>query len=513
VLFQKTTTLRTRRRALFLGLATSIAATVSLVAQASLPPPLTLEEAVQEALANNLGLRIERLNPINADDNVAIEEAAFDPVLSAGLGHSEGEQSVLRTTSDSRSYSAGVRKRLAMTNATVSATTSWSRNDGTRFDQELNLIVGGGLSERAAISVGIDQPLLRDFGNDIATAGLERARADQRAARYQLQDATLGLLSELERRYWGLAEANARLELRRTNFALAQRLLDEISERAELGLATQLDVIQAEANLAQRDEDILLAQQTVDDAKDALLSILGRMNDGLALTTDLVIEALPPVAPETPELAAVWREALESDFAQRRQEEIIAQREIDRTLARNNRKPTLDLNVSATLSGLSGESGYDALERAVDADGEDWNVRFSFVYPLGQRAANASLRQAERRLSQAEIQLIELKQELLQEVRTTWRELDTRKKRLRAAELVLELQEQTFAQERSRLDEGLSTLRDVLEIQRDLDDARLGLLSARAAAIQAEVRLERLRGTLLQRHGLTWAQVAPSILN
>lgn len=473
---------------------------------------LSLDAAIEEALANNLGLRMDRIDPINADDSVEIAKADFDPVITASIEHSEGEQvgvSILppakpiysTTPSDDRSYRAGVQKKLTLTNATLSATTSWGRNGNSS------------LKDNTSLSVSLNQPLLRDFGSEIATADLEQARADQRKARLQLKNATFEVLSSVESSYWNLAEATAVRALRETNRELAERLLEETTERERLGLSTALDVIEAEANLAQREEEILVAQQIVDDAKDALLRVIGRMQDGLALSADVTVAALPPVAVVTPELSLVWRETIESDFASLQQEETILQRQIDTTVAKNDRKPTLDLEVSASVSGASIDSAYDAIDRTIDSDGKDWSVYFSFSYPLGQRAANAQFRTARRELDRAEIQLIELKQMRLQEVRKTWRELDTRKRRMHAAELVLRLQEQTFEQERSKLDEGLSTLRDVLQIQRDLDNARLSLLSAQAAAIRAEVSLERLRGTLLERHGLTWAEIAPGILN
>tara|TARA_B110000438_G_scaffold46610_1_gene46782 strand:+ start:3365 stop:4873 length:1509 start_codon:yes stop_codon:yes gene_type:complete len=467
-------------------------------------PMLTLADAIDEALVNNLSLRIDRYDPLIAEDDVVIESASFDPVLNADISLGQSEDDDFLTTNDSRSYSAGVSKRLALTNATLSARTNLRRNDGSSYNEDFDQVVGGQLIATSGITVGVTQPLLRDFGAKVATADLNKARASQRIARLQLRDGTLELLESVELAYWSLAEANARRLLTDTNRELAERLLEETREREELGLLTALDVIQAEANLAQRIEDILVAQQSVDESKDRLLRLLGRMDYALALSVDIDVAELPLITNETPELASVWRDAMGSDYTSLRQQEVVTQREIDRIVARNARKPELDLSLSATVGGRSEQDAEDAYDRLLDDEREAWSVEFSFNYPLGQRAARAGWRNADRRLDQAELQLLEIRQDLLQEVRSAWRELDTRKQRLRAAELVLRLQEQTFEQERVKLDEGLSTLRDVLEIRTDLDDAQLSLLSARSAAIQAEVSLERIRGSLLERHGLSW---------
>lgn len=470
-------------------------------------PILSLADAVEEALVNNLALRIDRYEPLIAEDSVVIEKASFDPVLSAEMSLRQSEEDDFLTTSDARSYSAVLRKRLALTNATLSARTNYERGNGSSFDEDFDVVVGGNLIATTGLTVGVTQPLLRGFGGKIATADIERARASQRIARLQLRDGTLALVESVELAYWALAEANGLREVTETNRELAERLFDETVEREDLGLLTKLDVIQAEANLAQRVEDIIVAQQGVDESKDRLLRFLGRMDRSLALSAEIGVAELPSIASETPELADVWRDAINSDYASLRQREVVTQREIDQIVARNAKRPELDLTLSATVAGRSVEDGTDAFDRLVKNDREAWSVGFSFDYPIGQRAARAGWRNADRRLDQAELELIELKQDLLQEVRSAWRELDTRKKRLIAAEIVLRLQEQTYEQELVKLDEGLSTVRDLLEIQRDLDDAQFSLISARSAAVQAEVSLERLRGSLLERHGMSWSSI------
>jgi len=51
--------------------------------------------------------------------------------------------------------------------------------------------------------------------------------------------------------------------------------------------------------------------------------------------------------------------------------------------------------------------------------------------------------------------------------------------------------------------------RNVLEAQRDLDAARSNELEVRADTLQALVRLSRIDGSLLGRHGYSWEIAEP----
>ncbi len=485
--------------------------------------PLPLESVISDALRHNLGLQIDRLDNVISGAEVIEADAAFDTLLFADGSISQsdfknegipvevtdetGETIVVNrpTSSDRRSYSAGASKRLRMTNASVVLQTRLARTAGSRFDPSTGEQFGGSLTQSADLEISISQPLLRGFGRDIATAPLERARAADRATQHRLRGSALDLIAQVEATYWQLAAAVSRRELRETNRELAESLLEETRERERLGLATRLDLVQAEANLAQREEDILVAEQDVLESRDELLSLLGVLDEALEIEPVFVVEDLPQAPASVPEFAGVWRAALASDYAAAAQEEILNQREIDVRVAEDDRRPELDLVVSGSLGGVSDENAREAYDLALDRDGESWNVNLGFSIPWGRRAANASVRAANARVEQAEWQLLQIKQDLLRRVRSAWREFDIRQKRLDTAELVERLQVETFDRERSRFDEGLSTFRDVLETQRDLDNARLSLLEARVAAIQADLDLDRLRGTLLDRHGLSWA--------
>lgn len=450
------------------------------------------------------------MDPEIAEEGVVAQKAAFDPSVfsRANLSQSELEWSDLdgerrQTISDSRSYSLGVSKRVR-TGGSVTASASHSRSDGSSFNPELNQLVGGGLSERASLNLEFTQPLLRDFGADVNLVNVRRAESEARVADLQTRSEVFDLLQQTELAYWQLADAYQRRDLSLSNLKLAENLLNEADERERLGLATRVDTLQAKANLAQRKEQIIRADQSIRDAADTLFSNIGLLEVGLSIDLQISVDELPESNFQLQDFDSFLQSALENNFDASIQEELLTQLEQQRILAKNDQRPQVDLSVAGSYNGLSPLSGRDAFDEAFDRRGDDWGVSFAFSLPWGRRAAKAGLNQTLLRIDQAGLRLAEIKLDLIRAARTAWREVETSRQQLNAAKLVVELQQATYEQEAGKYDEGISSFRLLLEAQRDLDQAKLSLLDARLSAIEAEINLARIQGTILQRHGLDW---------
>lgn len=476
-------------------------AALALAAQPTAGAPvLTLEDAIARSLEANLSIRLSRFDPEIAAASVIAEEAAFDPsiFLQADLSQSEQSRSLTATqgtSSDSRRLNSGVRKSFA-TGAQVTAQTNLSRRDNNAGVNISNL------AQNADFSLSLRQPLLRGFGSATNRARIVRAGAGLEAARAGLHAALLSLIAETERAYWQLASADNRLRLRESSLEVAESLLAETRAKEQVGLATRVDVLQAEAARATRREEIIEAKRQLADAADALLRLLNRIDERDPEAFPWEVESLPGEPASVPQFARVWDHTLQRHPDLEAQEATITQAETDRLLARDRLKPNLDFTVTGAWSGIDDRRAPDAIENALNRDGKAWGVGLEFNLPWGRRAEKAGLLQADRRLEREELRLLDLRQRLLREVRSGHRNLIARGEGLDAARLTLELQEAAFAQERGKFNSGISTFRAVLEAQRDLDLARIRHLEATLQLIYAEIELERLAGTLPERHGI-----------
>lgn len=464
---------------------------------------LQLEAAIDQALANNLGLITARYRPANAVDDVLIEEAAFDLEL-------------FSSTSSSESLSAA--KNSSLDNASIPE----SENRRSRFGVEKNLSTGAnvvvdtGISRSASnnnaarnpdystdVGFSIRQPLWKDAWMKVNLAPLARARAAADQSVFELRTEILDVISNTEIAYWNLAFTQAELTLIASSINLAENLLEENRERERLGLVTPLEVLQAEAELVNQQEDVIQAERAIEDARDVLRELMGSVSFLDDLSGDVAVRSLPAELSILRPMAVVVRDTILSDSDAQAQERAIEVQHINKILAEDDTRPDLDLTARVNYTGRDSD-GERAYRDAYNAAGYDWNVGLELRFPLGFREARANVRKADRNLERETVRLYEIKQQKALAARSAWRAVNAGQKRIEVTRTALRLNQETFEQARALYGSGLVAYRQVLEAQRDFDQARSNYLSAMIDTLRATVRLSRVDGTILARNGFTW---------
>ena len=202
----------------------------------------SLEDAVARALKKNFDLQIQGYTLANAKDQVVIQDAAFDPTLTANLTRSvnqaasntsrlDGSQTEGQRN-DNTTMRVGASTRLPQTNGTLSVTTNVSRGATNSTNALVNPNYGHG------ISANLNQPLLRDAGKKAATAALERAKIGVTIAGVNYKSRVLAVISDTENAYYNLVAARETLRIRRLTLESNQRFLDESQARRATGVAT-----------------------------------------------------------------------------------------------------------------------------------------------------------------------------------------------------------------------------------------------------------------------------------
>ncbi len=491
---------------LAVGLALMAPALGAGAAEKASPQGLSLSNALERALAFNLGLKIERKSTAQAREDVNLQRAGFDPVLQAGASAQESRQAAAvseldgsdQPISEGQNLRASVSKKTSLgTQLSLDGEASRSETDSSyarlnpAYDTELGL--------------SIRQPLLKGAGASVNLLGVRLGEIAASRADLALRAKVLDLLKDTEKTYWDLAYAQAALDVREAARLQAQRLVQETQARRQAGLVTDVDVVQAQAEEAGQQEQVLLARQEVLNAGDRLLILLGRLkaDDPAPAATEPLTSARLPESFSIKESLAAARDGQPEYLSQ---QQAIQGRHLEVDAARQNRWPSLDLSGRAGYSGQAGD-----LQEAADSmrrhDGYRWQAGLELSAPWGFREERSRLRKSYLGLAQEQLRMEQLDQALIQQLRTAGRSFSIAEERLQAAAASRGLREEQAAMMRARYSAGAATLRDTLSAENELETARLRELRTRLERIEAAQVLERLEGRLPVRHGLRWAEL------
>ena len=212
------------------------------------PRELSLQEAVNRALEQNLGLIIERYQSGLFDDDITLAQSQFDPAIRIRSNIDENLSPLAQSTldgadqpeDDNRSIFVAVDKKIS-TGGTVELSTWMNRFE---TNSTFAIINPDFLSE---IAISLEQPLLSGAWRKVNLAPIARAKAAHSQSILELRRRAFNVLANIEINYWRIAYATARKLLQESSIEVAEKLLEETKEKERLGLATQVDVLQASA--------------------------------------------------------------------------------------------------------------------------------------------------------------------------------------------------------------------------------------------------------------------------
>ena len=127
------------------------------------------------------------------------------------------------------------------------------------------------------------------------------------------RDRVLTVLATVEQTYWEVVFANENLKVAEAALKAAQELLASNRAKAKAGIMSIVDVLQAEAAVASRVEQVLVADKTIRDQEDQLRRLLNPAEEDLRQDLRLTPLDQPVVTLE----AISLQEAIDTAFEQR----------------------------------------------------------------------------------------------------------------------------------------------------------------------------------------------------
>jgi outer membrane protein TolC len=491
------------------------AATAAASASAQTPPArlqLTVDEAVQMALEHNLDLNVDRLDPQISDTDVAAAAGGFKPTFETGVNRNNQLQPPgnflipTPTRTDAVTSTAGLSQQLPFLGTSYEVAWNAVRTRSNSFLSSYDPLVQSGLT------LSVSQPLVRDRSIDTWRRQLATSRTNRDIADTRLRESIVQTMAAVKTAYWNLAAAIANVTARTSALNLAQELARVNKAKVDVGQSPPLDLVSAQAEVADNEEQLIIAETAVRQAEDRLRMLIFDPTDRRVWNVRIDPIDPPPAVEPAPDIEAAVTQALAERIDLTRTQKDIENADISVRFTSNQRLPDVRVNASYRASGLGGTEvlrtpgfpgdiigsgpGVDfgsVLGQLFSRDYPTWAVGVNLSYPLGQSSTEAAYARARLERVQAAERLKSNQARVIQQVRDAGWKVEMNAKRIETTRAARELATQRLDAEQKRFEVGLSTSFLVIQAQRDLAQADANQLSARLGYVLALIEFEALQ--------------------
>jgi HAE1 family hydrophobic/amphiphilic exporter-1 len=516
--------------------------------------PLALREAIELALKNGKDIEVARTNVRAAEFDLLAARGAYDPRLNTSTFYE-------RTKTPTASFLSGG-EGGAVTSSGLGGTMRFegltpAYGGNYRFDfsssrqTSNNLFAALNPQYPTAFSFTYAQPLLRGFRFDATRRQIEIAKKNLSLTDAQFRQRAIETITGVQRAYWDLVFTLRNLQVQRDSARDARTQLEHNRRLVAEGQLAPIDIVAAEAQVANFEQNVYIALDEVGRAENALKNLIAENRQSEVWSVALVPTDTVDVQPPAVALEDAMRAALTSRPELQQSDVAREINALDERLAREATKPQVDLFGTYGAVGLAGAfdpTSVNPLSASSEATRERINQLIAVAPPLpdgtriqplppaavgsipdtlvggyGQSLANLGAnrfnnyrvgvtlnlplrnRTAEAQLGRTlverdriRVQREQLEQLIQVDVRNALQVTRTAESRLRAAAAQRSATEQQYASEQRKFDAGQSTFFLVLERQNAYATARGNELRAQTELNKAVAELQRATGNALE---------------
>ena len=295
--------------------------------------------------------------------------------------------------------------------------------------------------------------------------------------------------------FWDLAYAIASLGVQRQSLDLASESLRDTRARVEIGTTPPIDIVEAEAEVARRQEAVIVAEGKIGDAEDALRTLVFDPNSPDFWTIKIEPSDLPPFAPTTVNVGRRSEERAEPtdgprtiaqvDRGRRHQHPVLSQSNAARRQRRSELRPVRGWAGHSSCAGKARSDRAPAMSLAAHNGASanvlgdlfqnqypNWTAQLNISYPIGTSSADANLARVQLEKTQAQTRIRDQELQITTQVRVAAREVQTNQQRVESSRSARQLAERRLEAEQRKFEAGTSTSFLVFQAQRDLSQAR-----------------------------------------
>jgi HAE1 family hydrophobic/amphiphilic exporter-1 len=462
---------------------------------------LTADEAVRLAAENNLGIQIARFEPQIENLNIVQARTAWTPTFTSSMQQNSntsppnsflsGAQGSLNT--DQFSMTTQVQQALPWGGGSYAAGWDSARSTSNNFFSNFNPQL------RSSLSLTFTQPILRGFHIDSARQQVALGQKNREIADVGLRETLTATSRAVRNAYWDLAYQIASLQVAQQSLELAEESLRNTQARVEIGTTPPIDVVEADAEVWQRREAVIVAQAQIATAEDTLRALVYNPSMPDFWTIRIEPADMPPFAPVNVDLDGAIRNALDRRTDLQQAKKTMEANDINIRFLRNQSLPELSAQFDYGLSALGGvqfvrapgvglapgeiigeqRRGFGSvLGDLLTNDFPAWTLSLNLSYPLGRSPQQANLARTRLEQNRTETQLRNQELQVVTEVRQAARQVLTNQQRVQTTRSARELNERRLEAEQRKFAAGTSTNFLVFQAQRDLAVARNNELRA-----------------------------------
>lgn len=357
-----------------------------------------------------------------------------------------------------------------------------SAQSGSNFQDQLSEFLGIDPQDGTNTSTTFNNRLEVNYAAYTAGRRSATIRAAEEQVRFQQLDVerlSEDLRLNVSNVYYNLQQADAQVEISQAAVTDAGRSLRDAVLREQAGLGTRFEVLQAQVELANNNQQLTnaISQQRI---------VRRQLVQLLSLDQQAAVSAADPI-----QLAGEWDLSLEESiilaFKNRAE---LEQQLIQRTISQQQQRIALaairpQLNVFASYNILADLRDNDGLD-----DGFTLGARLQWNFFDGG-AARARAAQEEVNEAIAETQFADRRNQIRFQVEQAFFELNSSQENIQTATLALEQARESLRLARLRFQAGVGTQTDVINQQTALTRARINLLTAILDYNRALVTLQR----------------------
>jgi outer membrane protein len=522
---------------------------------------ISLQDAVDLALQNNLAIEIQRYTPWIAESNVlrtlsgapflggtvqalgTIPQLSFDPQLTSLFSMDQRTIPVNNplTAGTGGTASFGTFATLSTHTSTGNLQYSQGFHTGTAISASFNNTRGSSSSTATLFDPFVQsnfiftasQQLLNGFGllpneHYIRIAKVNKSIADQ-----VLLQEVITSITAVGNAYWELVFARGNVDVAKQEIALADKTYSDNKKQVDVGTLAPLEIVQAEAQLATAQQALIVAQTTVLQDQLTLLNLIAKdPNAPVLRSVEIIPTDTADIAP--PEVEKIPLDDLIKEATTKRPDVlqaglVIQGDNINVRATKNALLPILTLSGEYATEGLAGDTRLlttctpvppattctpppqtitglsTSLNQQFTGVYPEYNAQISLTIPIRNRLAQANnvIANLNQRSDQANYQ--QIVNNATTDVHNAQITLEQARITLAAASKTRDLDQQTLDAEQKKLQVGASTLFNIVSDQNTLAAAESAEVRARVNLAEGKVNFDRAMARTLEVYNITIA--------